>query len=298
MVNEIALLGDMDDQFIVDVYNVLRNKGYQAVFLKFSDEEMPIRHRFKVLVDRASYCDNYLKSMVKNYSLKGTYVISNPFTNTCDDKIIEFNICTKLGIPYPKTIILPKTNTEMDTKDQVSLPNLDLALSKLKFPIILKPHDGYAWDNVFMVNSIDEAKRIYDSNKDKMVLLAQEMINPRTFYRVYYFSRREPVFVKYIPSERRYTLSDYSDIKNVMHLMRDYTIKLNTALDYDFNACEWAVDQNDRIFLIDAFNETPELNSTIIPPDYYRTILERFVSLVEEKMHSFERNRWPFEYSP
>jgi hypothetical protein len=289
MVNEIALLGDMDDQFIVDVYNVLRNKGYQAVFLKFSDEEMPIRHRFKVLVDRASYCDNYLK---------GTYVISNPFTNTCDDKIIEFNICTKLGIPYPKTIILPKTNTEMDTKDQVSLPNLDLALSKLKFPIILKPHDGYAWDNVFMVNSIDEAKRIYDSNKDKMVLLAQEMINPRTFYRVYYFSRREPVFVKYIPSERRYTLSDYSDIKNVMHLMRDYTIKLNTALDYDFNACEWAVDQNDRIFLIDAFNETPELNSTIIPPDYYRTILERFVSLVEEKMHSFERNRWPFEYSP
>jgi hypothetical protein len=298
MPGEIALLGDSDDQFLTDVFNALKSKNIPVTILKFSDEQLPMQYRYRVLVDRASYCDNYLKSMVKNYSLKGTYVINNPFTNICDDKIIEFNICQKLGIPYPKTIVLPKTNTEMDTNDQVALPNLDATLSKLKFPIVMKPHDGYAWDNVYIANTMDEAKKVYNSQKDRMVLLAQEMVNPKTYYRVYYFKKREPVFVRYIPSERRYITSDYSDIKSVMGIIRDYTIRLNVALDYDFNACEWAIDQSDNIFLIDAFNETPELGPNVVPGDYYSAILDRFVGVVMEKFHSNELNKWPFEYSP
>ncbi|MCX6814532.1 MAG: hypothetical protein NTY20_02710 [Candidatus Aenigmarchaeota archaeon] len=296
--NEIALLGDSDDQFLTDLFNMLKSKGYPVLILKFAEEEMPMKYKYRVLVDRASYCDFFLKVMVKNYSLKGTYVINNPFTNICDDKITEFNICQKLGIPYPKTIVLPKTNTEMDTRDQVNLPNLDSALSRMRFPIIMKPHDGYAWDNVNTANNLDEAKRIYDRQKDRMILLAQEIINPKTYYRVYYFRKREPVFIRYLPSERRYVTSDYSDIRTVMQIIRDYNIRLNTALDYDFNACEWAIDGNDNVFLIDAFNETPELDPNVIPKEYYSLILERFFSVIEEKFHSNELNKWPFEYSP
>jgi hypothetical protein len=298
MVGEIALLGDSDDQFLTDLYNALKAKGYPVLIIKFSEEEMPMQYRYRVLVDRASYCDNYLKSMVKNYSLKGTYVINNPFTNICDDKITEFNICQKLGIPYPKTIILPKTNTEMDTRDQVNVPDLGQALSKMRFPIVMKPHDGYAWDNVFVANNMDEAKRIYDCTRNRMVLLAQESITSKTYYRVYYFKKLEPVFIRYIPSERRYVASDYSDIKSVMRTIRDYNIRLNTALDYDMNACEWAIDPEDNVFLIDAFNETPDLDPGVIPQEYYGILIERFVGLIEEKFRSRELNKWPFEYSP
>jgi hypothetical protein len=298
MVNEIALLGDSDDQFLTDVYNTLRSRGYPALIIKFSDEELPMQYKYRVLVDRASYCDGYLKSMVKNYSLKGTYVINNPFANICDDKITEFNMCTRLGIPYPKTIVLPKTNEQMNTWDQINLPSLEVALSRLRFPIILKPHDGYAWDDVSTANNLDEAKRIYERDRGRLVLLAQEMVASRAFYRVYHFSGREPIFVKYIPSERRYVRSDYSDIRTVMPTIRDYTIRLNTALDYDFNACEWSVDNQDRVYLIDAFNETPDLSSAFIPQEYYGTIIERFVGLVLDKFHSREINKWPFEYSP
>jgi hypothetical protein len=259
---------------------------------------MPIKYRYRVLVDRASYCDGYLRSMVKNYSLKGTYVINNPFTNNCDDKIVEFNMCQRLGIPYPKTIVLPKTNTEMDTSDQLAMPNLDLVLSRLRFPIVMKPHDGYAWDNVYIANTPDDAKRIYEQNKSRMVLLAQEIITSRTYYRVYYFRKMEPVFIRYLPPERRYVASDYSDIRDLMQTIKNYTIRLNVALDYDFNACEWAVDASDRVFLIDAFNETPELDPGIIPKEYYSILLERFAQMIEDKLHSSELNKWPFEYSP
>ena len=176
--SQIALLGDKDDIFLADVFSMLKARNLPAIQIKFKDEEIPTQPGFKVMVDRASYCDNYLKAMVKNYALKGTYVINNPFANICDDKIIELNMCNKLGIPYPRTVILPKLNTEMDTRDQVELPNLDLALSKLRFPIVLKPHDGYAWDNVSVTNTLEEAKKVYESQNTRTVLLAQEMIKP------------------------------------------------------------------------------------------------------------------------
>jgi hypothetical protein len=83
-----------------------------------------------------------------------------------------------------------------------------------------------------------------------------------------------------------------------MRTLRDYNIRLNTALDYDMNACEWAIDADDNIFLIDAFNETPELDPGVIPKEYYATLLERFVGLIEDKFRSKELNKWPFEYSP
>jgi hypothetical protein len=298
MAGEIALLGDSDDQFLTDIYNMLKAKGYSAVLLKLSEEEVPIQYRYRILVDRASYTgDSFVRTMVKNYALRGTYVINNPFTNICDDKVVEFNICSKLGIPYPKTVVLPKINLA-DTGDQVNAPNLDAVLSRLKFPIVLKPHDGYAWDYVSIANNPEEAKRIYESQKTQLVLIAQEMVSPKTYYRVYYFAKREPLFVRYITQERRYVTSDYSDIKNVMRTIRDYMIRLNTALDYDMNACEWAVDANDNVFLIDAFNETPDLGPNILPKEYYDIVLERFLSVIEEKFHSTEINKWPFLYSP
>jgi hypothetical protein len=296
--NEIALLGDSDDTFIMDVCNTLKSKGYPVVFLRFGEEKMPIDYEFKVIVDRASYADPFLRTMVKTHSLKGTYVLNNPFSNTCDDKITEYTICQKLGIPYPKTVVLPKTNPEMDISEQENPPNLDSIFSQMRFPIVLKPHDGFAWDYVSVCYSPEDAKRIYESEKNRMVLIAQEFIVPKTFYRVYYFSNRDPVFVRYIPSERRYIVSDYSDIQKTKDKIRDYTIRLNLALNYDFNACEWAVDANDNIYLIDGFNETPEIDRSVIPAEYYGILVERFASMVEEKYKSNELNKWPFNFTP
>jgi len=297
MANEIGLLGDQDDRFIVDLFNMLKERGHPVSFLKFGKEDIPLKYKYRIIVDRASYCDEFLRSMVKNHALRGTYVINNPFTSSCDDKIVEFNICQRIGIPYPKTVVLPKINQEMDTTEQVNEPDLNQALAGLRFPITLKPHDGYAWDDVKIANNPQEAKGIYDSEKARRVLLAQETIVPKTYYRVYYFWKREPLFVRYIPSERKYAVSDYSDIKKIMHMIRDYTIRFNVALDYDFNACEWAVNE-DGIYLIDALNETPELDPGSIPEEYYKIILERFIGMLEEKLHSSQTNKWHFEYAP
>ncbi len=296
--NDIAFFGDSDDHFLMDAYNILKTRGFPVEFLHFAETKLPLDYQFRVIVDRASYADPFLRTMMKNESLKGTYVISNPFTESCDDKITEYTICQKLGIPFPKTIVLPKFNADIDVHEQVDYPNLDSVFSQLRFPIVLKPHDGYAWDYVSIVSNIDEAKRIYESEKMKLVLLAQEFIQSKSFYRVYYFTNKEPVFVKYSPSERHYMASDYSDIRSIYDKIREYTIKFNKTIGYDVNACEWAIDNNDVPYLIDGFNETPDISPDFIPQEYYDVLLERFVSLIAEKYRSTELNRWPFNYSP
>jgi hypothetical protein len=296
--NEIGILEDKEDQFMQEVVKKLRERGYPVEYIALEYQEIPRDYKYRIIVDRISFQDNYLRTMIKNYSLKGTYVINNPFTNICDDKITEYNMCQKLGVPYPKTYILPKENIDVDTSEEIKLPQLDNEPLSLNFPLVLKPHDGYAWQDVFVVNNMDEFKKVYYEHNKKEILLAQEYVTPKTYYRVYAFRLHEPLFVRYLPSERKYVVSDYEDIKDIYDEIKNYTNRLNNALDYDLNAFEWAIDENNKPWLIDAFNETPDIQPHELPHDYYWKIIDIFVEIIEKRYHSFDRNRWPFEYSP
>lgn len=296
--NEIGILEDKEDRFMQEVAKKLREKGYPVEYMALEYQEIPMNYRYRIIIDRISFQDNYLRTMIKNFSLKGTYVINNPFTNLCDDKVTEYNICQKLGIPYPKTYVLPKENIEWDTSQEIRIPKLDEGHITLKFPIVLKPHDGYAWQDVFVVNNMDDFKKKYEEHNKKEILLAQEFIQSKTYYRVYAFKFSEPLFVRYLPQEHRYVWSDHSDIYDIYDQIKDYTLRLNNALDYDFNAFEWAIDENNKPYLIDAFNETPDILPHELPEEYYWKIIDNFVEIVEKRYHSYDRNRWPFEYSP
>jgi glutathione synthase/RimK-type ligase-like ATP-grasp enzyme len=292
----IGILEDKQEQFIQDVCRKLQEKGYAAEYLELKHSEVSeIKNKYKVIIDRLSYEDDFLRTMMKVFSLQGCYVLNNPFICTSDDKVVEYAICDKLGIPYPKTIVLPKENSEV--YQEVKIPQIDASQIPLKFPVVLKPHTGYGWKDVFFVNNIDELRSVYVEHNRKEVLIAQEYIAHKTYYRVYYFSNLDPIFVRYIPRERRYVAGDYADIKVVYDKIKEYTIKLNLALGYDFNALEWAIDDNDKLYLIDAMNEVPDILTREIPAEQYAKLVDNMVALVEAKCKANAKNKWPFEYS-
>jgi glutathione synthase/RimK-type ligase-like ATP-grasp enzyme len=135
--NEIGLLEDKEDAFINDVANKLRQKGYPVEFMELNYQEIPVNYKYRIIIDRISFQDIYLRTMIKNFSLRGTYVINNPFTNLCDDKITEYNICQKLGVPYPKTFVLPRENIDVDTSEEIKIPQLDSEEMTLRFPVVI-----------------------------------------------------------------------------------------------------------------------------------------------------------------
>jgi hypothetical protein len=164
-------------------------------------------------------------------------------------------------------------------------------------PCILKPFDGYAWEDVYVVRSIQELRDLYTSLHARRILLAQQLISFRDYFRVFCFDKRDVLFVKWVPkplSMGNYLHCEPGSIGDQQERLTTLTIELNRALDLDVNVVEWCVDAEGKWWMIDAFNEVPEVIPEALPADYYAWIVDRFAACVRDKLNSAKRNCTPF----
>jgi hypothetical protein len=293
----IGILELKDDEFIKDLVSKLSD--LKPEFIALQEAGIPSDLDYDVVVDRMSYNHPFLLEVIKNLSLGGTYVINNPFSFTVTNKIVDTRICSSLGIPQPKTMVLPLINEEWDVGDSVREPDLERVGREIGFPCVLKPYNGFAWENVYFVNSMNELRNLYGSMRSKYVLLVQEKIEHTDYYRVFCVSKRDVLLIKYNPKPEargEYIWSDLKPIESLVERISDWTRRLNSSLDLDFNAVEWSIDIDGNPFLIDAFNELPEVQKNALPPDYYGWIVDRFSQMVRQKAESGERNKNIFSF--
>ena len=92
----------------------------------------------------------------------------------------------------------------------------------------------------------------------------------------------------------QYLESDLKPLENMKDMLTKLTIDLNTCLDLDVNAVEWCLDEEGRPWLIDAFNEVPEIKKEALPEAYYYWIVQKFVGCIEDKLDSSKRNKTVF----
>ena len=62
---------------------------------------------YAVIFDRISQDVPFYRAYLKNAALCGTAVINNPFWWSADEKFFNNCLATKIGVPVPKTVILP-----------------------------------------------------------------------------------------------------------------------------------------------------------------------------------------------
>ena len=292
---QVGILELKDDDFIKDL--ISRISDMSPEFLSLRDVSTPSGLKFNVIVDRISYDQPFLREIVKRLSLEGTYVINNPFSSEVTNKIMDTSVCSSLGIPIPKTMVLPYIAESWDFGETVKEPDFERVGKEVGFPCVVKPYNGFAWDNVYFVSNMSELTNMYNSMKSRHVLLVQEKIEHSDYYRVFCVGKKEILFIKYNPKPRcmgEYIQSDLKAIEGLAESLSKWTAKLNSVLDLDFNALEWAIDLDGKPFLIDAFNEIPEVPKYALPPDYYEWIIDKFSAMVKEKAQSGERNRTSF----
>jgi hypothetical protein len=283
----VGILESRNDRFINDV--VYRLNDIPVEFMTLAGEETPIERGYRVVVDRLSFRYSFLKEIVKSFALGGTYVINNPFATSSTNKLIEIRVGSNLGISFPKTIVLPDQLATDETEGLVSQPYLDGVAAELGLPCILKPFDGYAWEDVYVVRSIQELRDLYTSLRTRRILLAQQLISFRDYFRVFCFDKRDVLFVKWIPKPLamgHYLHCEPGSIGNQEGRLTTLTIKLNQALDLDVNVVEWCVDDEGQWWVIDAFNEVPDVIPEALPADYY--------AWIKDKLNPSKRNRTPF----
>src|ERR1700694_4545769 len=73
---------------------------------------------YAVIIDRISQDVPFYRTYLKNAGLTGTAVINNPVWWSADDKYFNNCLMTKVGVPIPKTVILPSRDLPADTSDE------------------------------------------------------------------------------------------------------------------------------------------------------------------------------------
>jgi hypothetical protein len=291
----VGILEDKNDPFIIDI--VSRLKDISVEFMSISQEKIPIEPKYRVVVDRLSYRYPFLIELLKNLALSGTYIINNPFAASATNKLIDMSLGGSLGLAFPKTIVLPDQLVIEETEGMVAQPDLRRVAEELGLPFILKPYNGYAWQDVYVIGSVEEFNNKYPELSRRHILVAQQLIRYKDYFRVFCFDKKDVLFIRWIPrplAMGRYIKCDLTKMKDTTDKLADMTIQLNRALDMDVNVTEWCVDEEGRWWVIDSYNEVPDIVPEALPPSDYLQIVDMFSSCIKDKLDADKKNRTPF----
>jgi glutathione synthase/RimK-type ligase-like ATP-grasp enzyme len=253
-VKKVGILFGQENSFpqaFVDRVNQKNDSGVVAEFVTIDKVEQGEPTEYAVIIDRISQDVPFYKAYLKNAALNGTAVINNPFWWSADEKFFNNCLATKLGVPVPKTMLLPSHIMPDDTNEK-SFRNLfghfqwEEVLGKVGFPAYMKPHSGGGWKSVYKLDD-KHAFNAKHPETGQLVMLFQESIDFTDYFRCYCLNRELIHIMPYEPRNPhhlRYATEMKTTGKAGEKLMKEMTkhiLALNKALGYDFNTVEFAV---------------------------------------------------------
>ena len=102
-------------QAFIDRVNEKKVKGIMAEAVSIDMVEQAKPTDYAVIIDRISQDVPFYRAYLKNAAISGTAVINNPFWWSADEKFFNNALAEKVGVPVPKTFILPTSHRPPDT---------------------------------------------------------------------------------------------------------------------------------------------------------------------------------------
>jgi hypothetical protein len=288
----VGILEFSDNAFIRSVATGLGDLPVD--FIKAGQIEHPSPSQFRVVIDRVSFCDPFLRQLMRYWSLGGAYILNNPFFTLALDKLSELHLYDLLEIRHPRTILIPSGKPTEDTTELTTAPDWEAVGERVGFPCIIKPVDGYAWQDVFRADDPSTLRGLYESLKSRHTLIVQQLVSYASYYRAFCVGRQEVFLCRWAPlpfDRGTYSLPEPRELDpSLESLIREKTSALNAGLGLDFNAVEWCITPEGVPVVIDSYNDVPDVRPDKLPPACYAWVVDRFCSCVREKAASDERN--------
>jgi hypothetical protein len=225
---------------------------------------------YDVLLDRLTPWYHTSREWIKKAVVQNDlYVLNNPFTLQAMEKHTSYAAMIRLGLPVPRTVLLPP-------KDYAPQPDLQMTLTSyarmfdlaevgdtVGYPAFLKPYDGGAWRGVSRVADAEALRRAYDASGTEIMHL-QEAIEPfDLFVRVLAVGPQVNV-IRYDPDSPlhdRYKVDFGFVDDDELSLLDDMAMTINTFFGWDFNSCE-ALRRDGVFHPIDFANANPDSQVT------------------------------------
>jgi hypothetical protein len=274
--------------FVERVNNKLRAQGIDHLSAEFVKVNKVIQSHptdYAVIIDRISQDVPFYRGYLKNAALTGTAVLNNPFWWSADEKFFNNALAVKLGVPVPKTILLPSNKNPQDTSAE-SFRNLDFPLDwegifeHIGFPAYFKPFSGGGWKSVYKVTSPDDFFEKYDETGE-LVMMIQEEILFDQYFRCYCIDRRDIKIMPYEPRNPhhlRYVTENVHTDPALLAKITEYVQILNDGLGYDLNTVEFAV--RDGIpYAIDFCNPAPDADINSVGEENFEWVVEAVANM-------------------
>jgi glutathione synthase/RimK-type ligase-like ATP-grasp enzyme len=243
---------------------------------------------YAVIVDRISQDVPFYRTWLKNAAVTGSAVINNPFWWSADDKYFNNCLMSKIGVPVPKTVILPSYELPTDTKPE-SFANLaypldwDSIFNYIGFPAYMKPYAGGGWKNVYKLNSREEFYHRH-TETEQLVMLLQEEIQFTEYYRCYCIGRKYVHIMPYEPRNPfhlRYS-ANFGPTPELLKQMEEIVLRINEYLGYDFNTVELAL-RDGVPYAIDFCNPAPDADPASVGPENFEWVVENAANYAIER---------------
>jgi hypothetical protein len=243
---------------------------------------------YAVIFDRISQDVPFYRTWLKNAAVTGTAVINNPFWWSADDKYFNNCLMTKVGVPVPKTAIIPSRELPTDTSDE-SFSNLafpldwDTIFNYVGFPAYMKPFAGGGWKSVYRLDSKEDFFHKH-SETGQLVMLLQEEIVFTEYYRCYCIGGKYVRIMSYEPRNPHHLryVADFKPSKQRLEQMTDIVLRINKYLGYDFNTVELAV-RDGVPYAIDFCNPAPDADRHSVGDENFEWVVETAASYAIEK---------------
>jgi glutathione synthase/RimK-type ligase-like ATP-grasp enzyme len=248
---------------------------------------------YAVIIDRISQDVPFYRAYLKNAAISGTAVINNPFWWSADEKFFNNCLAVRIGVPVPKTVILPSREHPTDTTED-SFSNLAYPLdwegifNYVGFPAYMKPFAGGGWKNVYKLHNMEEFFQRH-SETGQLVMLLQEEIVFDEYYRCYCIGGKYVHIMPYEPRNPhhlRYT-SDFNPTGERLKQMEEIVLRINHYLGYDFNTVELAL-RDGVPYAIDFCNPAPDAERTSVGEDNFNWVVETAATYAIEKAMEYK----------
>ncbi|HET9276709.1 MAG TPA: hypothetical protein VFN95_00945 [Flavitalea sp.] len=243
---------------------------------------------YAVIIDRISQDVPFYRAYLKNAAICGAAVINNPFWWSADEKFFNNCLAVKIGVPVPKTVILPSRELPTDTSED-SFSNLAYPLdwegifSYVGFPAYMKPFAGGGWKNVYKLHDMNDFFQKH-AETGQLVMLLQEEIVFDEYYRCYCIGGKYVRIMPYEPRNPHHLryASDFSPSAERLKQMEEIVLRINHYLGYDFNTVELAV-RDGVPYAIDFCNPAPDAERTSVGEENFNWVVETAANYAIEK---------------
>ncbi|MCE7038902.1 RimK family alpha-L-glutamate ligase [Dyadobacter sp. CY312] len=292
---KIGILFGMENTFpqaFIDRVNSKGEEGIIAEAVRIDKVVQADPTEYAVIIDRISQDVPFYRAYLKNAALSGTAVINNPFWWSADEKFFNNALAEKIGVPVPKTVLLPSKERPADTSE-TSFRNLTFPLAweemfqYVGFPAYMKPHDGGGWKSVYKVENVQD---LWNKHQETghLIMMLQEEIEFDDYVRCYCIGQKDVLIMPYEPRNPHH-LRYASELKatgeereKLLATIKDYVLKLNVALGYDFNTVEFAV-RNGVPIAIDFCNPAPDADIYSVGHENFEWVVEAAANMAIER---------------